>query len=74
MKKIGLKLDALTVESFETEAGAKVGGTVHALEDVSAPNPCLPQTAIQTCQRKQTYYESCVAYCPCTDAIRACLA
>ena len=63
MKKIGLKLDALTVESFETGAPAAKDGTVHALEVISAPNPCIPPTSFQTCRRDLT----------CTDVYHACI-
>ncbi|HVG43192.1 MAG TPA: hypothetical protein VM890_00625 [Longimicrobium sp.] len=63
MKKISLKLDALTVESFETGAAAAKDGTVHAQEAISAPNPCIPRTQIQTCDRGLT----------CTDALHACI-
>jgi hypothetical protein len=64
-KKIGLKLDALTVESFETGAGTGDEGTVHAREAISNPNPpCLPpHTEIQTCRRDMT----------CTDVFHACI-
>jgi len=73
-RKIRLEMDALAVDSFDTGGEAKENGTVHGLDAVSAPNPCIPQTVIQTCARKQTQYASCVAYCECTDAIRACIA
>jgi hypothetical protein len=71
-RKLRLRLDALTVDSFEPGAAAPRNGTVHGQEAITAPN-CPAQTVIQTCARKQTYYASCVAFCECTDAIRACL-
>jgi hypothetical protein len=63
MKKVGLKLDALTVESFETGTPAAKDGTVHAQESISAPNPCIPPTSFQTCRRDQT----------CTSVYQACI-
>lgn len=62
--KIGLKLDALTVDSFETGAAAAKNGTVHAQEAISFTNPpCIPRTEIQTCRRDMT----------CTDVFHACI-
>jgi len=63
MKKIGLELDALTVESFEIAAPVAKDGTVHAREAISAPNPCIPRTEFQTCDRGAT----------CTDIYHACI-
>lgn len=63
MKKIALELDALTVDSFETGAPAAKDGTVRAQEAISAPNPCIPRTEIQTCARGMT----------CTDVFHACI-
>lgn len=71
MKKLGLEIDGLSVESFATETAPRAEGTVHAA-DASAPNPCLPETSF-TCARRQTLYNSCVANCECTNGLRACI-
>ena len=72
-RKLRLRLDALVVDSFELGAAARMDGTVHGREAITVTTCPLVQTAIQTCARKQTHYASCVAFCECTDAIRACL-
>ena len=71
MKKLGLELDNLAVESCETDGAPRPQGTVRAAE-ASAPDPCLPDTYL-TCARRQTLYESCVANCECTNGLRACI-
>lgn len=73
-KRVRLELGALAVDSFQTGAGPAENGTVHGLAAIGAPNPCVPQTVIQTWARKQTQYASCVACCECTDGLRACIA
>ena len=62
-RKIELKLDTLTVESFETGMAASKDGTVHAHAAISVPDPCIPRTQIQTCDRGLT----------CTDVFHACI-
>jgi len=70
-KKLEMDIDRLNVQSFATEAPPPPRGTVHGAE-VSAPDPCLPDTAF-TCARRQTLYASCVANCECTNGLRACI-
>jgi hypothetical protein len=62
--KIRLKLDALTVDTFATEAAAAKGGTVYAMDATSLAEPCLPpRTSLQTCARGLT----------CTDIYHVCI-
>jgi hypothetical protein len=63
MKKIGLRLDELAVDSFETGAHAGPDGTVRAQEALTLPSPCPVRTEIQTCRRDMT----------CTDVYHACI-
>jgi hypothetical protein len=63
VKKLALKLDMLSVESFEADASAASRGTVHAQESISAPYPCIPRTELQTCRRDAT----------CTSVYQACI-
>ena len=72
-RKLRLRLDALVVDSFEPGAAARMDGTVHGQEAVTITT-CPPViTTFQTCARRQTRYESCVAFCECTDGFHACL-
>ncbi len=63
MKKLGLKLDTLVVESFEADASAGPQGTVYAQQSISTPYPCIPPTEAPTCRRNAT----------CTSVYQACI-
>lgn len=70
MKKLGLDVGELNVQSFATEATPHEVGTVHAA-GISAPNPCLE--TLLSCARQQTRANSCVFNCECTNALHACI-
>jgi len=72
MNKIRLKLDALAVESFQTDAAPSPAGTVHGAAATTPESPCIPETFF-TCPRRRTEYNSCVANCECTNGLRACI-
>lgn len=72
MRKIRLKLDALSVESFQTAEAPTGTGTVRARQEgdeLQAATDFLecPRTG-GTCPRRLSEYASCVVYCECTDA------
>lgn len=76
MRKINLKLDALSVESFETAEVPLEAGTVQGRQE----DHDLPQATLalcntgdgMTCPRARSDYLSCIAYCRCTDANGKC--
>jgi hypothetical protein len=61
MKKIGLRLDELAVDSFETGEHGTTDGTVRAQEAIT--DLCPVRTEFQTCRRDLT----------CTDVYHACI-
>jgi len=63
MKKLRLKLNMLSVESFEADAPADPQGTVYAQESIGTIYPCIPRTEFQTCRRGET----------CTSVYQACI-
>ncbi len=73
MRKISLKLDALAVESFQTDEAAAGAGTVQGRQDGDGLQAITDQTGDgMTCPRARSDYLSCIAYCRCTDANRKC--
>ena len=71
MRKIGLKLDTLSVESFET-APARVGtGTVQGHQASTRPG-CIFPTEYVSCQVDHTDPASCDYGCGCTEGANLC--
>ena len=67
MRKLSLKLEDLSVESFTTEGDAAVRGTVVGLDESTGPEivcSCIPVTAFEdTCQL--TCGQTCLNTCDC---------
>jgi hypothetical protein len=61
MKKLGLKLDALSIESFETGVAPRIErGTVQAAAaDCTAPATCKCPTSIYQCSTLPATAYSC---------------
>jgi hypothetical protein len=72
MRKIQLRLDSLSVESFEIAAEGDGRGTVQAF--ITTVNDfCTSAGDQQTCARRRTDYASCQVVCECTIAGQKCL-
>jgi hypothetical protein len=73
MRKLGLKLDALEVESFVTAPSPAAGGTVRAHEDQAPTALCSTGgPTVYSCNVARTLYESCRIQCECTGPIGPC--
>lgn len=72
MRKIHLKVDALAVESFATDAPESGQGTVRAYI-TTVNDPCTSADDALTCARRRTDYASCAVVCECTIAGQKCL-
>ena len=63
MRKVKLQLDELAVESFDTAAVEKPGGTVHAHERTDGcTNTCPASCFITACSCPE--YGTCAVSCP----------
>lgn len=75
MRKISLKLDTLSVDSFQTGPAPVGAGTVDG-HQLSNRLPCQPSTTCFTeyysCAVQNSYYESCQINCDCTRVGMAC--
>lgn len=74
MRKISLKLDSLTIESFATATAASSVGTVQGHDDeaVAATRICSLACTMYSCPVQNTEYASCQAVCDCTSAGSPC--
>ena len=69
MRKTRLKLDELSVESFQTDEAPAGAGTVDGHQDGDAPQAITDQTGDgTTCPRIRSDYLTCIVRCQCTDA------
>lgn len=75
MRKMQLKLDELSVESFATATATRGTGTVEA-HQVSGRPACFPTRACPTeyvsCEADRTDPASCQYGCGCTEGINRC--
>jgi hypothetical protein len=70
MRKLSLEIEALTVESFETDEDAREGGTVRARSVDNDPHGLSLDTC-QTCDRSQCvscYDMTCTCHALCEGA------
>ncbi len=74
MRKINLKLDALAVESFQTDEAPVGTGTVEGQQVSGRPacNPGSYPTEDGSCPLERTEPASCQYGCGCTDAVIIC--
>lgn len=75
MRKIRLELDTLAVESFAAEAPGAARGTAAGHEQqLTVAAACThTQNDQMTCARRNSYFESCVVDCECTNARFRCI-